>query len=60
MGRPLRIEYQGAVYHLFSRGNRKETIFQDQTDNKEFLEILQREKQRYQVKIDEKSLSPNY
>ncbi|HAZ31035.1 TPA: transposase, partial [Candidatus Acetothermia bacterium] len=27
MARPLRIEYEGAVYHIISRGNARQDIF---------------------------------
>ena len=40
MTRPLRIEYPGAVYHVTSRGNRKETIFEDDGDRLKFLGTL--------------------
>ena len=40
MGHPVRIEFPGAVYHIYSRGNRKENIFLDNDDRKLFLEIF--------------------
>jgi len=40
MSRPLRIEYPGALYHVTSRGDRKDTIFEDDVDRRRFLEIL--------------------
>ena len=40
MARPLRIEYEGAVYHVTSRGNAGQAIFADDEDRSEFLEIL--------------------
>ena len=40
MPRPLRIEYEGAIYHVMSRGDRCETIFSDDADRKGFLETL--------------------
>jgi len=40
MARPLRIEYGGAVYHVTSRGDRQETIFDDDQDRTAFLNIL--------------------
>lgn len=40
MVRPLRIEFEGALYHLTSRGDRKETIFEDDADRQRFLGIL--------------------
>ena len=38
--RPLRIEYSGAVYHVTSRGDRRETIFDDDRDRAAFLKLL--------------------
>ncbi len=32
MGRPLRIEYPGALYHITSRGNERRKIARDDTD----------------------------
>jgi REP element-mobilizing transposase RayT len=37
MGRPLRIEYAGALYHITSRGNERKKIFLDDGDRKKFL-----------------------
>jgi hypothetical protein len=32
MSRPLRIEFPGAVYHVTSRGDRREPIYKDDED----------------------------
>ncbi len=40
MARPLRIEYPGALYHVTSRGNARQTICLDDEDNKTFLKLL--------------------
>lgn len=40
MARKLRVEYQGAIYHLISRGDRREEIFRDDPDRNRFLETL--------------------
>ncbi len=40
MARPLRIEYAGALYHLTSRGDRREDIYLDDIDRVIFLEVL--------------------
>ena len=40
MARPLRIEYAGALYHVTSRGDRQEAIFDDDQDRRAFLNIL--------------------
>ena len=39
MVRPLRIEYPGAVYHVTSRGDRREPIAKDDIDRNVFLSI---------------------
>ena len=40
MARPLRIEYAGAVYHVTSRGDRREAIFLDDEDRVLWLELF--------------------
>lgn len=40
MVRPLRIEFSGALYHVTSRGDRKEDIYQDDADRKIYLGVL--------------------
>jgi REP element-mobilizing transposase RayT len=40
MPRQLRIQYEGAIYHLMSRGDRREEIFRDDLDRKDFLRTL--------------------
>ena len=47
MARPLRIEYEGAVYHITTRGNEKKPIFKEEEDRKIFLEILDEVNKRY-------------
>lgn len=42
MARPLRIEYEGALYHVTSRGDRQQAIFEDDAGRKKFLKILGR------------------
>jgi putative transposase len=40
MSRPLRIEFPGAFYHVTSRGDRREAIYEDDEDRVAFLGIL--------------------
>ncbi len=40
MARPLRIEFPGALYHVTSRGDRQEAIYDDDADRQMFLSIL--------------------
>ena len=38
--RQLRIEYEGAIYHVMSRGDRREPIFEDDRDRETLLKTL--------------------
>ncbi len=40
MARPLRVEFPGAVYHVTSRGNARQSIFIDDEDRGGFLDVL--------------------
>ncbi len=40
MARPLRIEYPGALYHVTSRGNKRQDIFSNDNDRGIFLHVL--------------------
>jgi REP element-mobilizing transposase RayT len=40
MARKLRMEYEGAIYHVMNRGDRREAIFKDDRDRELFLETL--------------------
>jgi putative transposase len=40
MARPIRIEFEGALYHVTSRGDRREAIYEDDEDRLRFLELL--------------------
>ena len=40
MARSIRIEFPGAFYHVMARGNRRETIFQDEEDRRFFISTL--------------------
>ena len=41
MARPLRLEYAGALYHITSRGDRREPIYEDDADRKMFMSLLE-------------------
>ena len=40
MPRQLRGEYEGAIYHVLNRGDRREAIFTDKANRERFLETL--------------------
>jgi putative transposase len=47
LARPLRIEFSGALYHITSRGNARENIYQDDSDRLVFLDLLSRTCERH-------------
>jgi len=49
MARSLRIQYEGAVYHVSSRGNGRKKIFKDEIDRKAFLDLLTDSLKTYSV-----------
>jgi len=51
MSRPLRIEFPGAVYHVTSRGDRREPIFADDTDRIALLSVLAQGMQRFDAQV---------
>ena len=40
MARPLRLEAEGAVYHVFAIGNERKAVFRDDRDRQEYLNWL--------------------
>ena len=51
MVRPLRIEFSGAVYHVTSRGDRREPIAKDDQDRQAFLSILAQGLDRFDAAV---------
>jgi hypothetical protein len=51
MGRAWRIEYEGALYLILSRGNEQGDIFYDNTDRGRFLDIIGELSERFAVDI---------
>ncbi len=47
MARPLRVEFEGAVYHITSRGNAGQTIFLDDSDRLHLLDVLREVVERF-------------
>lgn len=40
MSRPIRLEFEGALYHVSSRGDRREDIYESDGDRNAFLGLL--------------------
>lgn len=60
MSRPLRLEYPGALFHVYARGNRKEEIFRDDSDRKLFLRFLAESVKRFGWILTAYTLMPNH
>jgi len=58
MGRPLRIEYAGALYHITSRGNGKKSLFL--ADHEKFLDILKEYHNRHRILVHGYVLMDNH
>ncbi|MBW1997877.1 MAG: transposase [Deltaproteobacteria bacterium] len=51
MARPLRVEYPDAYYHVMSRGNNQQTLYEDDADKEKFLEYLAKASERFSIII---------
>ncbi len=51
MARPLRIEFEHALYHVTSRGDRREPICVDDADRVAFLELLDQACERFDAGV---------
>ena len=60
MPRPLRIEFDGAWYHVMNRGARKREIFHDDHDRLLFLSLLGDIKEIWNVEVHAYSLMDNH
>lgn len=60
MPRQIRIEYPGAIYHLLSRGDRREAIFLDEGDRHDFIKTLTEACQKTGFQVHAYCLMPNH
>ncbi|MBM4056100.1 MAG: transposase [Planctomycetes bacterium] len=51
MSRQWRIEFEGAYYHILSRGNERRDIFADDGDRILFLDILGQMSERFEIEV---------
>ena len=51
MTRPLRIEYENALYHVTCRGNGGEAVFRDEKDRRRFLDSLAESLNLFRVEL---------
>ena len=60
MPRKLRIEYSGAMYHVMSRGDRREKIYLDDVDRQDFIKTLAEACQKTNWQVHAYCLMPNH
>lgn len=60
MGRPLRITYPEAHYHVTSRGNEQKDVFKSRRDREQFLSYLESATTRYRAVIHAYCLMTNH
>ena len=60
MGRPLRIQFPGALYHVMSRGNERRPIVKDDQDRNKRIDWLRRAVEIYQWKLYAFALVTNH
>ncbi|HEV2331620.1 MAG TPA: transposase [Gammaproteobacteria bacterium] len=60
MARPLRIEFEGAWYHVMNRGAGRRAIFKTDADRRYFLKLLEAVSERFNVEIHAYCLMGNH
>ena len=60
MGRALRIDIGGEIYHVLNRANARMTIFEKENDYQIFETILEEAKGRYSIQIFSYQIMPNH
>ena len=51
MARPLRVQFEDAIYHLCARGNARERIFRGEKDQVRLVELLAESVERFEVAL---------
>jgi len=60
MSRPLRIEYEGAWYHVMNRGRRSDKIFEGPDDYRLFIDLLKAAIELWNIQISAYCLMSNH
>ena len=60
MARPLRLEYAGAIYHVTSRGDRQEPIYDNDKDRLRWLDIIAKVCDRFNWRVHAYCLMDNH
>ena len=60
MARKPRIEYEGAFYHVITRGNQRRKVFRDDNDFQKYISLLAFYKERYKYSLYAYALMSNH
>src|SRR5882757_9477442 len=60
MARPIRVEFEGAVYHVTARGNERRRIYRSDGDRTRFLETLAETVKEHGLRVHGYCLMPNH
>ncbi len=60
MARPLRVEFDGALFHVTARGNERKQIVRDDDDRSRWLEWLERVVERHKLELFSFALLDNH
>ena len=60
MSRPLRLEFTGGLYHVTSRGDRREAIYQNDDDRNKWLELFSQVCKRFNWRCHAYCLMSNH
>jgi REP element-mobilizing transposase RayT len=60
MARPVRVELEGAVYHVTARGNERRATFRDDKERDLFLATLVEMVERFSVRVHAYYSMPNH
>jgi putative transposase len=60
MPRKIRVQYPGAIYHVMSRGDRREDIFLDDVDRQDFIKTLAEVCRKTGFQVHAYCLMPNH
>jgi putative transposase len=60
MARPFRVDFEGALHHVFDRGNRRQVICEDALDHQFFLWLVERAVRKFEWLVHAYCVMPNH
>lgn len=60
MGRPLRVDYEGAIHHVMNRGTAQTALFRSDDDRRRFIDLVSGIERRFEVEVHALVLMTNH